>query len=76
MHKLYARLHKVVLGTKKIIVPTCTIVHPYIYVIVVTEVRQIPKNLCNRNQACKALQRLHICLTDSGNDFIIDEMKH
>ena len=37
--------------------------------------KKIPKNLCNRNQAHKALQRRSICLTDSYHDFILDEIK-
>ena len=40
-----------------------------------TEVKQITKNVCNRNQARKALQRRPIRLTDSYHDFILDEIK-
>ena len=42
----------------------------------VTEVKQIPKGVCNRNQSCKDLQRHPTYLTDSGHDFILDKIKH
>ena len=42
----------------------------------VTEVEQIPNNACNINQARKALQTLHICLTYSDHDFILGGIKH
>ena len=59
-----------------IIVPTHIIVHPCLDEITVADVEQIPKNLCNRNQERKALQRRSIRITDSDHDFIIDEIKH
>ena len=34
----------------------------------------IPKGVCNRNQAQQALQRYPTCLTDSGHDYIFDEV--
>ena len=41
----------------------------------VTEVKQIPRIVSNRNQASKDLQRHPRCLTDSDNDFILDKIK-
>ena len=41
----------------------------------VNEVKQIPKSVCNRNQARKALPRHFICLTDSRHYFIFDKIK-
>ena len=37
-----------------------------------TESKQIPKNICNRNQSSKALQIRPICINDSDHDFILD----
>ena len=56
------------------IVSTCTFVRPCLYVIIVTEVKHIPKNVYNRNQARKDLQRHHIFLTNSYHDFTLDEI--
>ena len=58
-----------------IIVPTRTIVHTCLNVMEVTDVKQTPNSVCNRNHAHKSLQRHHICLTDSGHDFILDEIQ-
>ena len=44
-------------------------------VIIVTEAKKIPNGLCNRNQACKATQMYPLCITDSDNDSILDEIK-
>ena len=33
------------------------------------------KSVCTKNQACKAIQRIPICLTDSDHDFILDKIK-
>ena len=41
----------------------------------VSELKQIPNNVCNRNQSLNALQRHSIHITDSDNDFILDEIK-
>ena len=60
---------------KSIIVPTRKNVHPCLYVIAVTEAKQITKSVCNRNQASRDLQRRHIKITDSDHDFILDEIK-
>ena len=50
-----------------ILVPTRTILHPCLDIMVVTEVKEIPNSLCNRNQAHKSIQRHSICLTDSDH---------
>ena len=55
-----------------IIVPTLTFIHPCLDVMEVTEVKQIPKSVCNVNQARRYLQRHRICITDSNNYFILD----
>ena len=54
-----------------IIVPKCTNVHPCLGIIIVTKVK-IPKNVCNKNQAHKAVQGSRIFLTDSDNDVLFD----
>ena len=58
-----------------IIVTTRTIVRTCLNVLEVTDVKQTPNSVCNRNHAHKVLQRHHICLTDSGHDFILDEIQ-
>ena len=58
-----------------IIVPTLTFIHPCLDVMEVTEVKQIPKSVCSINQACKALKRCPICITDLYHDFILDKIK-
>ena len=45
-------------------------------VIIVTEAKKTPKRIRNRNQAHKAIKRHIICITDSDNDYILDEFKH
>ena len=37
--------------------------------------QKIPKIVCNKNQAHKAIKRCPICLTESDNDFILNEIK-
>ena len=41
----------------------------------VTEVKQIPYSVCNRNQQQKDLQRHPICITESDHEFILNEIK-
>ena len=57
-----------------IIAPTCTIVHPYLDDMTVTEVKNT-KSVCNITQACRAIQRRHIYLMDSDHDYILYEIK-
>ena len=45
-------------------VPTRTILHPRLDVVGKTDVQDIPKNVCNRIQLKKSIQRHPICLTD------------
>ena len=56
---------------KSITVPTCTIVHPCLDIMEVTDTKQIPKGVCNINQSRKALQRNPIHITESDFDFIL-----
>ena len=58
-----------------IIVPTRTILHPRLDVIIIRYVQDIPKNLCSRNQAKKAIQRHPIIMTDADYDYILDEIE-
>ena len=51
-----------------ITIPTCTILHPRLKVNVITDIHDIPKNVCNRTKAKKAISRYPICLTDSYYD--------
>ena len=58
-----------------IIVPTRTILHPRLDVIVIRYVQGIHKNVCNRIQAEKYIQRHHIFMTDTDYDYILDEIE-
>ena len=57
-----------------ITVPTCTILHPQLEVLAVTEFHAIPTSVCNRTQAKKAISRQSVCLTDSYYDYILEEI--
>ena len=57
-----------------IIVPTRTILHPRLDVIVIIYVQDIPKNICSRNQAKKVIQRHPMIMTDADYDYILDEI--
>ena len=41
-----------------------------------TEAKKIPKSVYNINKSRKSLQRNTIYITESDNDFILDEIKH
>ena len=56
-------------------VPTRTILNPCIDIIIIRYVQDIPKNVCNRIQAKKVIQRHPICMTDYGYDYILDEIE-
>ena len=58
-----------------IIIPTHIILHPQIDVITIKYVQYIPKNVCNRIQAKKSIQRHFISMTDSDYDYILDEIE-
>ena len=60
---------------QNIIVPTCTIIHPCLDVVRILYVKGTPKNVCNRIQAKKDIQRHSICLTDSDYYYILDEIE-
>ena len=54
--------------------PIHSIIHPRLEVTVVTYFHEIPKIVCNRTQAKKAISRQPICLTDSDYDYILEEI--
>ena len=58
-----------------IIVPTRTILHPHLDVTTIRYVRDITKNVCNRIQEKKSIQRHNIIMTDSDYDYILDEIE-
>ena len=58
-----------------IMVPTRTILHPRLDVITIIYVQDIPKNICNRIQAKKSIQRHPIIITDADYDYIFDEIE-
>ena len=58
-----------------IIVPTRTIIHPRLGVITIRYVQDIPKNVCNRIEAKKAIQRHAVSMTDTDYDYILDEIE-
>ena len=57
------------------IVPTRTILHPRLDIITIRYVQYIPKNICNRIQAEKDIQRHPIIMTDADYDYILDEIE-
>ena len=58
-----------------IIVPTRTIIHPRIEVIIIRYVQDIPKKLCGSNETKTAIQRNPIIMTDADYDYILDEIE-
>ena len=58
-----------------IIVPTWTILDPRLYIIIIRYVQYIPKNVCNRIQWKKAIQRHPISMNDADYDYILDEIE-
>ena len=59
-----------------IIVPTRTIFHPRLDVIIIIYVQDITKNLCNRIQAKKAIHIHPIIMTDAEYYYILDKIEH
>ena len=57
-----------------ITLPTRTILHTRLEVNAVTYFHAIPKIVCNRKHAKKAIPRQPICLTDSDYDYILEEI--
>ena len=55
-----------------IIVPTRTIIHPRLSFVVIIDVQDIHKSVCNSIQAKTIIQRHHICLADAYYDYILD----
>ena len=58
-----------------IIVPTRTILHPRLDVIIMRYVQGIPKYISNRIEAKKAIQRHSISMTYADYDDILDEIE-
>ena len=58
-----------------IIVPTRTILHPRLYVIIRRYVQDIPKNLCSRNQSKQSIQRYPISMTYADYDNIFNKIE-
>ena len=58
-----------------IIVPTCTILHPRLEVIIIRYVRDILKKLFGRSKAKKSIQRHQIIVTGADYDYIMDEIE-
>ena len=58
-----------------IIVSTRTILHPCLEVITIIDVQYIPRKICGKNKAKKAIQRRPIIMTDTDYDYIMDEIE-
>ena len=59
-----------------IIFTTRKIIYPRLDVITIMYGQDTPKNLCNKIQAEKSLQRHPIIMTDADYDYILDEIEH
>ena len=55
-----------------IIVPTCTILHPRLNVVIIRCVQDIPNNFCDRPQAITPIQVHTIFMIDDEYDYIYD----
>ena len=55
-------------------IPTHTILHPRLEVNAVTKFHAIPKSVCNRTRAKKAISIQPIFLTDSDYNYILKEI--
>ena len=55
--------------------PNTQILHPRLEIIIIRYVQGIPKKLCSRNEAKKAIQRHPIIMTDADYDYILDEIE-
>ena len=55
--------------------PTLTIIHPYLDVIIIRHVQDIPKKICSMIQAQNFIQRHPIIMTDADSDYLLDEME-
>ena len=58
-----------------IIVPTRTIIHPCLDIVIIIYLKDIPKNVCNRIQEKKVIQIHTICMTDDDYDYILDKIE-
>ena len=59
-----------------IVIQSLTIIHPRLDVVGIIYFQDIPKNVCNRIQAKKSIQRHPIFLMDADYDYILDEIEH
>ena len=57
-----------------ITVPTRTILHPQLDFIAIIDIHEINKSVFNRKQEKKAISRHPIFLTDSDDDYILEEI--
>ena len=55
-----------------IIFTTRTIINPCVDVVIITDVQDIPKTVCNIIQLKKSMQRYPICMKDAYCDNILD----
>ena len=53
-----------------------TIVHPCLGVLLVKDVNDIPKSICNINHAKQDLRKHPICLTKSYHEYILEEIEY
>ena len=56
-------------------VPTRTILHPRLEVIIIRYLQDINKKLCGKSEAKKSIQRHPIIVTDADYDYIMDEIE-
>ena len=57
-----------------ITVPIRTILHPRLVINAVTDFHTVPKSVCNSTLAKTSISRQPICLTDSGYDYILEDI--
>ena len=58
-----------------VIVPTRTILHPSLVVIIIRYVQDIPKNICIINQSEKDTEIYPIIMADINYDYVLDEIE-
>ena len=60
---------------QNIMVSTRIIIHPCLDVVIITDVQEILKTVCNRIQSKQAIQRHPIFMTDDDYGYILDEIE-
>ena len=58
---------------ESVIIETCTIVRPFLYVSNTKDIADITRSLWHKKQAQKAVQRLQICIPDSYHGYTLYE---